>query len=1077
MDGNSTDDNGIGGMPSPKEGISAGQRCQSVDSLAEWRSSEHLPPHLLYGTRMMMMTVGPNPPSCMGNLLGRLKIFHRLTSVNCEAMHLKLVFTSGWSHFAQFTIAVVHKDPKKSKFSDTLHRFWKKEHDWGWKKFMELTKVLDGFIDNDTLVIKAQVQVIREKAHRPFRCLDCQYRRELVRIYLSNVEQICRRFIEDRKNKLGKLIEDKMRWSSFYGFWLGVDQNLKRLLSRDKSETILRAVVKHFFVEKEVTSTLVMDSLHSGLRALEYQSKNKNGGLMAEMEESPAPMIRVDKDMFVLADDVFLLLERVASEPLPTMSLPPKDEKVSQNRTKEGSSGEEFNKDAIERDERRLTELGRRTVENFVLSHIFSRIEIAFQEAVALKRQDELIREEEAAWQAENELKAKRAIAEKEKRAKKKQAKQKRNNRRSKEKQRDLKAVLVSNEKEQEEHTLGEVSSLDLSGKQEHVMNGRVDSAEDASDVSNIGDDVTESLDPDLQDRDATPLNWDTDTSEVHPSLEATASELSIDQPEKTSHAMDDTSSTCSTDSVPSVISNGSYKVNSVVVKKCQTFPNRLKCHGSKIFENQSVVVRHTSDICHNCTSTRLEPDADAIYLKHTSQYPDAHQEDVVVTIQKKTIKNQCVAVKQSNTRTVESSCSAPSPPGKMQHLLQQTKQSSQSNTTASNMASSITVPVPIKEPSQSSPTVPRRSTASQQSSTSISEANKLSAAKNLASQPMSTISRPSSAPLIPAAAKTSAPVISTVQLMPLLSRSVSAAGRLATDSSPLPPSYFPQSYRNAIVGKTSISSNIPAVTHTASSSSSQASTSSQSTASTSSCLLPPSATRNELHMASRPDLTFGSVKPAALHIEQHQRYDSMHHTSSSISTTTSSTGRLDVYNDKQVASHQRELFSSAPFFPSHGAVSEEFPHLDIINDLLNEEYSIMGRADVISGQHRPQHQRHHFSRQYSLPTGMASINLGSNRYDNVEQYYENGFHNMFGSSSGRALHRLQDGHFSQVDLSAAAYANGQVDGMVHGQWPYGHVDVPILNLGSPDAGGFSYQHLSDYAMGNGMNGYGIYQP
>ncbi|KAG0479594.1 hypothetical protein HPP92_010116 [Vanilla planifolia] len=77
----------------------------------------------------------------------------------------------------------------------------------------------------------------------------------------------------------------------------------------------------------------------------------------------------------------------------------------------------------------------------------------------------------------------------------------------------------------------------------------------------------------------------------------------------------------------------------------------------------------------------------------------------------------------------------------------------------------------------------------------------------------------------------------------------------------------------------------------------------------------------------------------------------------------------------------------------------------------------------------------------------MASINLGSNRYDNVEQYYENGFHNMFGSSSsGRALHRLQDGHFSQVDLSAAAYANGQVDGMVHGQWPYGHVDVPILN-------------------------------
>ncbi|KAK1315138.1 MATH domain-containing protein [Acorus calamus] len=70
-------------------------------------------------------------------------------------------FLRGWSHFAQFTIAVVNKDPKKSKYSDTLHRFWKKEHDWGWKKFMELSKVLDGFIVADTLVIKAQVQVIR----------------------------------------------------------------------------------------------------------------------------------------------------------------------------------------------------------------------------------------------------------------------------------------------------------------------------------------------------------------------------------------------------------------------------------------------------------------------------------------------------------------------------------------------------------------------------------------------------------------------------------------------------------------------------------------------------------------------------------------------------------------------------------------------------------------------------------------------------------------------------------------------------------------------------------------------------
>ena len=119
-------------------------------------------------------------------LPARLRRAQSLSLFLCVADYDKLL--PGWSHFAQFTIAVVNKDPKKSKYSDTLHRFCKKEHDWGWKKFMELGKVLDGFTVADTLVIKAQVQVIHEKIARPFRCLDPQYRRELVRVYLTNVE-------------------------------------------------------------------------------------------------------------------------------------------------------------------------------------------------------------------------------------------------------------------------------------------------------------------------------------------------------------------------------------------------------------------------------------------------------------------------------------------------------------------------------------------------------------------------------------------------------------------------------------------------------------------------------------------------------------------------------------------------------------------------------------------------------------------------------------------------------------------------------------------------------------------------
>jgi hypothetical protein len=76
----------------------------------------------------------------------------------------------------------------------------------------------------------------------------------------------------------------------------------------------------------------------------------------------------------------------------------------------------------VERDEQRLTELGRRTVEMFVLAHLYTnRVEVAYREAVALKRQEELIREEEAAGQAETELRAKREAAEREKRSRKKQ--------------------------------------------------------------------------------------------------------------------------------------------------------------------------------------------------------------------------------------------------------------------------------------------------------------------------------------------------------------------------------------------------------------------------------------------------------------------------------------------------------------------------------------------------------------------------------------------------------------------------------------------------------------------------------
>ena len=68
---------------------------------------------------------------------------------------------------------------------------------------------------SSTLIVNILI-ICREKPQRPFRCLDSQYRRELVRVYLTNVEGICRRFVEEKRERLSQLREDP---ASFRSFW------------------------------------------------------------------------------------------------------------------------------------------------------------------------------------------------------------------------------------------------------------------------------------------------------------------------------------------------------------------------------------------------------------------------------------------------------------------------------------------------------------------------------------------------------------------------------------------------------------------------------------------------------------------------------------------------------------------------------------------------------------------------------------------------------------------------------------------------------------------------------------------
>ncbi|KAK7344000.1 hypothetical protein VNO77_13184 [Canavalia gladiata] len=1117
------------------EGISSGQRCQSGEALAEWRSSEQVENGITSTSPPYWDTDdeddGPKPSELYGRYTWKIEKFSQITKRElrssafevgghkwyiliypqgcdvcnhlslflCVANHDKLL--PGWSHFAQFTIAVVNKDPKKSKYSDTLHRFWKKEHDWGWKKFMELSKVYDGFVDtSDNLIIKAQVQVIREKSDRPFRCLDCQYRRELVRVYLTNVEQICRRFVEERRSKLGKLIEDKARWSSFFAFWREIDQTSRRRMSREKTDVILKVVVKHFFIEKEVTSTLVMDSLYSGLKALEGQTKCKKDRVkLLDAEETPAPIVCVEKDMFVLVDDVLLLLERAAIEPLP-----PKDEKGPQNRTKDGNSGEDFNKDSIERDERRLTELGRRTLEIFVLAHIFSnKIEVAYQEAVALKRQEELIREEEAAWQAESDQKAKRLVSEREKKSKKKQAKQKRNNRKAKDKGREERTAVSVHDKNQD----NAVDEKEHSNIEEgHTLSEKRDAMEDVSDVSDSVDGVAELHQPDSEDRDASPVNWDTDASEVHPPTEANnngiggVSSMQNGISEKRGcSVIDDSSSTCSTDSLPSVVMNDPYKGISFSNYKVHKSPSKGKSRGktscelgswtNEIDGQPSGFATDAGDINDESGSGKVgesEYEVAVLSLQDQLKWTEKQvarirKDEEVLSLQNRPdiIDHAEIERPVDNDSLEKEKIAVPlspiSPPRNLLSFVQmklEPKSSAAVDPDHLRKTSSSGSQQTDKDPS--SPF-----SASRVSAGSKTEIQKTSTAR-LADRSVSQVpimSRPSSAPLVPVPRPT-APVVSMVQTAPLLARSASAAGRLGPDPSPATHSYVPQSYRNAIMGNPVVST-APSLAHSSSSSSGVHPSPgySQPSLVSSPIFLSQISDRMD-NSAAQSGLPFSMMTLDVLQNgPQRESSRSMHYDHPS--------GLNDVQNhDLYRPVHSRSMGNMSTEFPActsgrqNQGLVDEFPHLDIINDLLDDEHSIGKTAKASSAFQFLNNGPHLLNRQFTFPGDLGeNDDLGSStsscRFERSRSYHhDHGFQGGYSSSSG---------HFDSLrdyipPMSNVPYVNGQVDGLIPNQWQLPGSD--LLYLGMRNTENDNYAYYPDYSnMACGVNGYTVFRP
>ena len=89
----------------------------------------------------------------------------------------------------------------------------------------------------------------------------------------------------------------------------------------------------------------------------------------------------------------------------------------------------------------------------------------------------------------------------------------------------------------------------DFSGQAEE-MSSNADNPEEVSDISDNRDDNSDALHVDIEDRESSPINWEIDASETQATVPRSG-EVQNDQAGKRISFVDDSSSTCSSDSVP----------------------------------------------------------------------------------------------------------------------------------------------------------------------------------------------------------------------------------------------------------------------------------------------------------------------------------------------------------------------------------------------------------------------------------------------------------------------------------------------------------------------------------------------
>ena len=343
-------------------------------------------------------------------------------------------------------------------------------------------------------------------------------------------------------------------------------------------------------------------------------------------------------------------------------------------------------------------------------------------------------------------------------------------------------------------------------------------------------------------------------------------------------------------------------------------------------------------------------------------------------------------------------------------------------------------------------------------------------------------MSRPSTAPLVPGPRPT-APVVSMVQTAPLLARSVSATGRLGPDPSPATHSYVPQSYRNAIMGN-------PVVSTTASLNHSSSNSGVNPTPGYSQ---PPSLASSPIFLLQNSDkmdsnagqsaVPFGMITrdvlqngPQWIEGSQREASRSMHYEPPS---RLNDVQNLDLYKPL----HSRSLGNIPSEFPActsgrqnQGLLVDEFPHLDIINDLLDDEHGIGKAANATSVFHSLNDGPQLLNRQFTFPGDLGTNDdLGSSssscRFERSRSYHDPGFQQGYSSSSGH-FDSLRD-YLPQV--STLPYGNGKVDRMMPNQWQVAGSDLSYLGMRNTQNDGYSY--YQDYSNMSGVNGYTVFRP